>query len=515
MAAQSAQVVVLEIADRLLRAWFTVVAGISLGLAGGIVALHYMPRTYEASTTIFVAPQQIPQEFVRSTVTDDMSIRLASLREAVLSRPYLTKLVEKFAEETHDSRRDAEAIERTIQSMRSRIEVNVIESERVGSRSGGVFTLTYRDNDPERAAQLVNTLADFYMEENARFRAGQAEGTTRTISGLAEGVLAQLQTKEREVADFKSKHLYETQAHFDANVQLLQGRQQDLTNAERDLGLARDRLQSLKSLETQPGSAGAEVNGAAADPVAARIAQVRREYETLRARYRDEHPDVKAKKRELDELLAGDTRSPAPDGSHGAAGGGAVPITPAQQRILAADREVARLEAERTRLRGEIEEYKRRIEATPRVEQQLTELSKGLDVLRDRYKDYQNKTEDAKGSQKIESIQKGERFEVIERAVPPALPIRPVPLLILAAGVLGGLALFVGPVVLRSILLPVVASEAGLRQVADVPLLVAIPRLETRGAIRAVRVRHLLNIVASAMSLAALAVVVSFLGKGW
>ncbi len=121
---------VFEVADRVFLSWWIVVAGRRLGLAGGVVALHYLPKTYEASTTIFVAPQQIPQEFVRSTITDDMSIRLGSLREAMLSRPYLSKLIEQ----TFGKTQNAEDLERLIQTMRSRIEVKVIENASGGAR---------------------------------------------------------------------------------------------------------------------------------------------------------------------------------------------------------------------------------------------------------------------------------------------------------------------------------------------------------------------------------------------
>jgi polysaccharide biosynthesis transport protein len=502
---------VLEIAGRVARSWWTVVAGACLGLAGSVIALHHLPRTYEASTTIFVAPQQIPQDFVRSTITDDMSIRLASLREAVLSRPYLSKLVEQAFGKTAS----AEDLERLIQTMRSRIMVTVTESDSDShGRSGGVFRLTYRDREPERAAQVVNTLAGFYIEQNVRFRSAQAEGTTRTLQELADDVLKQLNEQEQAVTTYTSQHLYETQTHFDANVQLLQGRQQDLSALERDLGQAQDRLQALKAQSASPTGADG-VAGAAADPHAARVAQLRREYEALRARYRDDHPDVKAKKRELDDFIASGGGAPASNSPDAGAGGTAtLPMTPLQVQIAAAEREAARLEGEQQRVRAEIAMYKQRIENTPRVDQRLSELSKGLEVLRERYRDYQRKVEEAKGSEKIEATQKGERFEVIERATPPALPIRPVPVFVYAIGLVAGLALFVGAVVARALLSPLVTSEAGLRLLADVPVLVGLPRLPTRETARARRMRVLGNVGASVVSAAVLIATMGYYGFG-
>jgi polysaccharide biosynthesis transport protein len=512
MKSPSGNAVALEIADRIFGSWWTLVAGVSLGLASAMTALHYLPKTYEASTTIFVAPQQIPQDFVKSTVTDDMSIRLAALREAVVSRPYLTKLVK----ETLGTQADAEEMERTIKSMRSRIEVEVIENQREGARTGGVFRLTYRDKTPQRAAQVVNTLADFYIERNVSFRNTQAEGTASTIESLANDVLVKLQAQERTVADFKSRHLYDTEAYFSANVQLLQGRQQDLATIERDLGLARDKVQSLKTQEAQWAISDATDAGGTAvlDPFTSRLSQLQREYEALRARYRDDHPDVKAKKRELDDFIAGNGGGAGSSGTPTTGGTGSRPASPLRLQVQTAAREVARLETEESRLRGEIETYKRRIEDTPRVEQELGNLSKGLDVLRDRYRDYQTKLEEARGSQKIEATQKGERFEVIERAAPPALPVRPLPPVVYALCLAVGLALAVGPVVLRTLLVPLVSSEAGLHDFMNVPVLVSVPRLLTPDVVRSTRNRKLRNVGVSLASVTILALTLRLFGTG-
>ena len=49
----------------------------------------------------------------------------------------------------------------------------------------------------------------------------------------------------------------------------------------------------------------------------------------------------------------------------------------------------------------------------------------------------------------------------------------------LAAGCVVGLALFVGPLILRRFLNPLVSSEAGLRAIVEIPVLVSIPRIPT------------------------------------
>jgi capsular polysaccharide biosynthesis protein len=128
-------------------------------------------------------------------------------------------------------------------------------------------------------------------------------------------------------------------------------------------------------------------------------------------------------------------------------------------------------------------------------------------VLQQQYRDYQAKVQSAKGSQSIETAQKGEQFEIIERAVPPSVPVAPNPLMIVGMGVGLGLFVFVGPVLLVGFVRPTVQSEEGLRSSLHVPVLVSIPRIDTEFTKRRVVLNRAGNIVLSALSVAILAAV--------
>jgi hypothetical protein len=189
------------------------------------------------------------------------------------------------------------------------------------------------------------------------------------------------------------------------------------------------------------------------------------------------------------------------------------PLTPLEAQMRSAAREVRALEAEASKIRGDIAIYQSRIEATPRVEQELAELTKGYDVLVEQYKSYESKAGSARGSQVIEESQKGEQFEVIERAVPPSVPVEPVPMFIYGLGLAGGLILFVGPLIGHAMLHPVIHSEQGLHGLSDIPVLVSIPRIPTPELAKAARRFRLRNIGLSALSAAALAAAVLLVGR--
>ena len=52
---------VLDVLDTFRRSWWTIVAGVCVGLAAGAIALHYIPKKYEASTTIWISKSQLPE----------------------------------------------------------------------------------------------------------------------------------------------------------------------------------------------------------------------------------------------------------------------------------------------------------------------------------------------------------------------------------------------------------------------------------------------------------------------
>ncbi|UCF69404.1 MAG: hypothetical protein JSV80_09075 [Acidobacteriota bacterium] len=499
----------LEQIDRVKRWWWVLVVGPCFGLGAGIVAYEYLPKTYEATTRILVSPPQIDQEFVRSTVTDDMSLRLQSLHEAVLSRPYMQKLMQ----EVFGVPENQVAREKLMAKIRRRLETRVTSADY--RRGGGLFELMYRDEDPQRAARVVNLLAQTYISENIRMRTEQVESTTDTLQLLADEALSRLRTKETEIAEFKRLHLYELNEHLGANLQLLSGRRADLEANTRQSRILEDRLQTLRAQKEQAllisAETGTTIEETAVDPTMARIATLQRELQALLTRYTKDHPTVRATRTQLDDLIASRASSTVGSTESDAATTSATqaPLTSFDIEMRATEREIARLRQERRRVEQDLELYQRRVENTPQVEQQLAELTKGYDILDSQYREYQEKVEAARGSLRVEQTRKGERFEVVEEAMPTAIPASPNRVKLYLAAIVAGFGLFVLPVVLKGIISPRVVSEAGLRGMIEVPLLVSINEVASNRLRKTRRARALWNVAASVAALAALSALIN------
>jgi polysaccharide chain length determinant protein (PEP-CTERM system associated) len=491
---------ILEVVDRVRKSWWTVIAGICLGLAASTAVLHYTPKTYEAETLIFVVPPQMPEQLVRGTVTDDMSTRLSALREAVISLPYLEILIEEIYGDVGGQ----EEFEKLVRSIRDRVEVTLMHVDRY--QRGGVFRLSYQDRESERAANVVNTLVKLYIEQNIQFRTNQARDTAATIKELADEVEVQLREVEQQTAAFKERHLYDTSEHLAANLQQLSATREELEANSRAIIQEQDRLQTLLLQEDQAAWMAANIPDStqASNPVIAEYLELRGELADLESRYQEDHPDVRRKQQELDDFLEANEGLAALEEAGEEEGIEILETTtPLRTQIIATQRDIARLEAEGVRIQNEIDEYKRRIERTPRVDQELAELTKNYSVLQDSYRSYLEKYEDARAALRIEESQQGERFEIVEEATAPMLPIRPVPLLIYGLGLIGGITIFVGPIVSKYFLVPTISSESGLKEVSDFPVLISINQLPTPSVEREQRRRRIKNLTASALSIAA------------
>src|SRR5438105_11792763 len=105
--------------DRLLGIWhrrrwlgiaiFAVVAAAVLSLA------RYLPDLYRATATVLVERRQVPQSFVRSSVTGELETRLQTINQEVLSRARLEQLITRF--DLYPEARRAGAVEGAIEAM--------------------------------------------------------------------------------------------------------------------------------------------------------------------------------------------------------------------------------------------------------------------------------------------------------------------------------------------------------------------------------------------------------------
>src|SRR3989454_6498551 len=185
----------------------------SLGMA--------LPNIYQATATVLVDRQQVPESFVRPTVTSALETRLHTISQEILSRSRLEALITRFGLYLDLSKRVSaeEVIERTRGDIK--LELKAVEAR--GQREATVaFAITYLGSNPQTVAQVTNTLASFYIEENLKVRERQAAGTAEFLKVQLEETKKRLDEQERQVSEFKRRYLGELPQQMETNLASLE-----------------------------------------------------------------------------------------------------------------------------------------------------------------------------------------------------------------------------------------------------------------------------------------------------
>ncbi len=108
------------------RKWYFILPALIIPVIGAIVA-YKLPPVYESKSTILIQEQQIPQEFVRSTVTGYADQHVQVLTQQILSRTKLWEIVEQF--NLYADERQKETKEAILEQMRKDINFETISAE--------------------------------------------------------------------------------------------------------------------------------------------------------------------------------------------------------------------------------------------------------------------------------------------------------------------------------------------------------------------------------------------------
>jgi polysaccharide chain length determinant protein (PEP-CTERM system associated) len=439
---------------------------------------------------ILVVPQRVPESYVRSTVTMRIEDRLRSLRQQILSRSRLEKIINDFELYSADiKKRPMEAI---VEEMRTRVGVDTVRED--------TFQVSFVSESPRTAMIVADRLASMFIEENSVDRGLQADGTNQFLESQLDSARKRLVDHEQKLEAFRRRNAGELPSQLPANLQVIESAQNQIQNLNESINRDRDRRLVLeRSLADAADGATIEAGIGRQTPAGMspelravdQLDQARADLRQLQLRLKPEHPDVIAKIRTIAELEqkmqeasaatpAGDTRPAGPMS-------GPELIRRARGRqvqieIDKLDAQIASKESDMRELRQRMSDYQHRVEAVPGHESELTGLMRDYDTLQKVYSDLLSKKENSQISANLEREQVGEQFKVIDPARLPEEPFSPNRLQIaLVAGAMGlFLALAIAGVleyrdmtlrtedeIVRTLVLPVIAAIPLMAAVAD------------------------------------------------
>ncbi|MDM7996460.1 MAG: Wzz/FepE/Etk N-terminal domain-containing protein [Acidobacteriota bacterium] len=485
------------------RRWWVIIPAVALcGLS--ILLTLVFPKMYRSQTMILIQQRDVPDDFVKDLIGENIDERLKAIEQTILSRTNLLRIVNEFESRLPEYRSLND--ERKVEKLRKRIAIDFPTEKRAGRALPVTnIIINYSDRTPDLAQKIAARLASLFIEQDNRARENKVFGTAEFLEAELKKVADQLHESETRLSALKQRYRFEMPTELDTNLRTLDRLQiQKNGNLE-----ALDRFVTLQmNLERQisetPAMIPSETSRTAA--VVARNPKVEvylkkeQEYQELIIKAKPTHPDVRRLKAELDQLKkeippedldAAQSKDPAQPGAPAMMPNPVYQSLTAQLRQLKTD--IAIREKEKKWIEDEMAKYNRRIQNTPGVEQEMLTITRANQELIKQHEDLKSKLEQARLAGSLESRQKGAQFEIIDPANYPMEPSPPQPIVLLLAGFAISIAAGVAAAFVVDMLNQRVWTHQELERALEAPVLVEIPSITDPGAEKKVLHRRILH----------------------
>jgi polysaccharide biosynthesis transport protein len=449
----------------------------SLGLLTVSLLLAFLwPPTYKSTATILIEEQEIPSDLVRSTITSYADQRIETIKQQVMSRTTLWKVVEQF--NLYENQRKSSPAEEIVKQFVKDIEVEVISADVVDKRTQHAtkatiaFTVAYQNRSPELAQKVANELTSLFLGENLKSRERQAQEATSFLQQEAENLARHISEIDEKIAAFKQRAKGALPELMPLNQQLMNQAERELMDVDQQVRGLEERKTYLEGelATVKPNTPILSVTGERILDSTERLRALRAEYAGIAANLSPDHPDVIKMKQEIDALVKETGESPDSEELSKRLVEARTALAADLERlghehpdILKANRKIASLEHEVQSLKGtsrkvanqrpenpayinlqaqlnsvtsslealrntraeikrRLQGYATRLERGPEIEPEYLVLTRDRDTSGQKYQEIRSRLLEAKVSEGLEVQRKGERFSLID---PPSLPEKP------------------------------------------------------------------------------------------
>ena len=489
----------LEIAK---RRWIWIVIPFILCILGGFSYTALTPKMYRAKTVILVEEQSVPKSYVNSPVTENLRKQIRTINQQVNSRTNLEKIIKEFnlfsrkkkAKQDKPINRlkdwlkdflgmdSSKAGDNNSLSMYSLVQ-DVKKKINVRLKSGNqAFEISFEWRDPEVAAKVANALASKYIEQHLQYRQEVTMGTTSFLDAEAERLRKRLEKKEEQLEEFKKKHMGMLPSQLDTNNNILSQLRQELNNLEERLSQEKQKAmvlrEQLNNLDTDRSyfNASSGEEGELSEKEL-ELQKLSDKLADLKSKYTENHPDVVQIQKRINSLKQeiGKQNQEQEGDAKGKKARRSTKKTKLEKELRRAEANISKYEDKIDKLKSEIQKYRHRVEQTSSVSMELKNLERNYKTVRKRYNEILNKKLNAQMAGELENKQKGEKFRVIDSAVPPSIPYKPDVQKLLMLSLIMGLGLGGGAAYLRETLDPAFYTPEEVEEYLDTEVIVSLP----------------------------------------
>jgi len=454
-------------------------------IAGFLVSYAFPPK-YTSTALVQVEEQQVPGEYVKPVVTEDLAQRVATLQQQVLSRNKLQPMIDRLDLAPHGGKEVDDLIDRISQG----VSVQLVQSasatpgkpKKPGDTSQAPgFNVNFTWDSPKMAQRICTEITSMITLENLRSRSDVANSTTDFLTRSLDAAKRDLNDQDSKLADFKRLHMGQLPGDEDNNMKILVGLNSQLDANTQTLNRAeQDKSYTESMLAQQLAAWRSSQNSTNPQTLQQQMAALQAQLMALQARYTDDYPDVIKTKsdivhvqRQLNEM------DKASSGSTDTAEKAGISETPELQQLRTQIHQyggaITQATRDQKRLQDSIQNYQSRVNLSPAIEADYKQLTRDYDTAQKFYDDLLAKKSQSEMQTDMERRQQGEQMNVLNAASLPDSPSFPVRWMFAAGGLGGGLGLGLVMVLWLELRDKAIRNEQDVIAALDLPMLVSVP----------------------------------------
>ena len=471
------------------KRWISILA---LGIAGGLLSYGISTRLtkrFTSQTTVLVEQPTVPGDLVRPVVTQDVTQRLATMQQQILSRTRLEIIIDQFNLYKPEPGKTRTAVmEDLVERLQKAISVSPVQA--MQGTGGGLpgFKISVEFDDAHLAQQLCTTITSMFMEKNLELRQKQAEDTTEFLGSQLEQAKANLDDQDTKLADFKRHNVGVLPEQEAMNFNLLMGLNSQLESVTQALNQTQQDKSFADAALAQQLADWQNAPTPARDPqtLEEQLSSAQDQLASLQLKYTDNHPDVIRMKNNVAvlEKRIEEAQDAKPSTTEADAAAKAVEPAHIQQlraQVRQLDQTLKQRMSQEEGLRAQIKTYEDRVQESPAIEQEFKELTRDYGTALDFYNDLLRKQATSAMGTDLERRQEGEQFMILDPANLPDKPSFPNKPVMAGGGLMAGLGLGLGLTVLFEMQDTSMRSERDIENVLHMPLLGMIPVISVDG----------------------------------
>ena len=407
------------------------VAAAWLVCTAGWIGVALIPTKYESSARVYLNADPLLTPLLKGLAADtDPTRQLDFMQRTLLSRPNLEQLIRLTDLDIGIT--TPEEKEALFKRLASDISVAPITLN--------LLTLSYLDRDPQVAKNVVQALLTIFAEKIAGSSRAEMDSAQRFLESEIAAYRDQLRAAEKRRADLAQRYpdivsnrAPDTGAEGDESLSRVDQARNVVARLRLELADAvtkRDALQ--KELSAVPAMLSVDrapqvvVEGGRLGPLDERLQELRRNLDSLRLKYTENHPDVKAARQAITQLQAEAAKSSTPAGKTGAAQTRGEITNPVYEQVkvklVDAEAAVAAVQRRLDEARADQQRIEKIAQSAPDVLVQAQDMDRDYSVLKKNYQELVARREATQIAHAADTKTEKIQFRIVD---PPQVPVLP------------------------------------------------------------------------------------------